>query len=90
MASALWGATPYDICPPVAVWPDNWPVLDVFVKCNTQWRTGFNGAYGLDYSVLPWLFEMCEVTDHKRAFRDIRLMEGAALDAMAKQRDTSG
>lgn len=82
---ALWGASPEDVSPPVAVWPDNWPVLDVFIKCNTQWRTGLNGAYGLDYSVLPWLFEMCSVPDHKQAFKDIQIMERAALDEMRQQ-----
>lgn len=84
---ALWGCAPEDVNPPVGVWPDNWPVLDVFLKCNTQWRTGFNGAYGLDYSVLPWLFEMCSVKDHKQAFKDIQIMESAALDVMRQQRE---
>lgn len=80
---SLWGATPGEVSPPVKVWPDVWPVLDVFSKCGTQWRTGVNGVFGLDYSVLPWLFEMCDVPNHKRAFKDIQTMERIALEEMA-------
>lgn len=87
VTNALWGASPEDVSPPVAVWPDVWPILTVFTQLDTQWRAGFSGAYGLDYSVLPWLFKMNGITDERRAFADIRTMEQTALAEMAAQRE---
>ncbi|AFH20521.1 hypothetical protein HK578_016 [Escherichia phage HK578] len=85
LAASLWGATPEDVCPPVALWPDNAKVVAVFTDCSTQWRTGFGGAYGIDYGVLEWLFKMHGIENAQRAFKDIKLMERVALDEMARQ-----
>ena len=68
----------------VTVYPDNWPVVSLFVDVSTQWRTGPAGAVGLDYTVLPLLFRMREIrsTDRAEMFDGIRIMESAALGAM--------
>lgn len=86
MALALFGASPEELAPPVGIWPDNWPVFEVFIQMGTQWRTGFNGAYGLDYGILPWLFKVNGIQDERRAFQDIRTMEGIALEEIIAQR----
>lgn len=68
----------------VNVYPDNWPVVSLFIDVSTQWRTGPAGAVGLDYTVLPMLFRMREIrsTDRAEMFDGIRIMEAAALAAM--------
>lgn len=50
----------------------------------TQWRTGFNGRTGLDYSVLPVMWDLHNIKkDQQRArFNELRIMEAAALEAM--------
>ena len=35
-----------------AIWPEHLEVLEMFLRCQTQWRSGPNGVIGLDYSVL--------------------------------------
>lgn len=50
----------------------------------TQWRTGFRGATGLDYNVLPWVLRMARVPRDQwpDMFESVRIMESAALAAM--------
>ena len=67
----------------VEIWPENWPAVEIFTLFDTQWRTGFNGPEGLDYSVV------CQLLDRKisgenwwQMFDDIRIMERAALLAI--------
>ena len=51
----------------------------------TQWRVGFSGIYGTDYTVLPVVMDMHEISANERRnlFGDIRVMEAAALDEIA-------
>ncbi|QPD96298.1 hypothetical protein [Enterobacter phage N5822] len=55
---------------------------DVFCAMQTQWRSAGGGAYGLDYNVLPMLFEIYKVTDREMALNDLRIMESKALEMM--------
>jgi len=71
---------------PVEIWPDNWQAFKVFDAIGTQWRIGFNGATGLDYSVLPeiWRRTKTKIEDRDSVFLDLRIMEEAALQEMRK------
>lgn len=64
------------------VWGENWPAFELFTAMNTQWRVGMSGATGLDYSVLPVLFETLGIKDRAQAFRDMQVMENEALKTM--------
>lgn len=67
------------------VWPENWPVLQMWSRVQTQWRTSVSGVIGLDYSVLPWLFRMYEVEDPRELLEDLQAMEAAVLGLMSKE-----
>lgn len=60
------------------VWRENWPVLELFLACSTQWRTGPSGVIGLDYvavrAVMDWLS-----IDGAAIFRDLQVMEREAV-----------
>lgn len=60
----------------------------VFEAMGTQWRTGMSGATGLDYQALPVVMGMLDVEQdqHQVIFADVRVMEQAALRAMADNR----
>ncbi len=77
------GAKDAEVC----VWPENWPSFEVFHFVRTQWRTGFSGAVGLDYSAVYPLLD--KLTDDKNEWKqmlvDINVMEAAALDSMKKE-----
>lgn len=55
---------------------------------RTQWRIGFAGPTGLDYSVLPTLFQIHDVKKAKRrqVFDDVRAMEIEVLTMFGEQR----
>jgi hypothetical protein len=67
------------------IWPENLPAVQIFMAMGTQWRIGMSGATGLDYSVLPAVFELYGITDRKQAFNDLRVMESAALEVMREK-----
>ncbi|HHP7423652.1 TPA: DUF1799 domain-containing protein [Enterobacter roggenkampii] len=69
----------------VYVLPDVWPSFRLFQSLSTQWRTGFGGATGLDYNVLPWLMCVHGIEDEATALNDIRIMEKCALTIMHKR-----
>lgn len=71
----------------VEVWPDNWDVVGLFTSVGTQWRTGFAGATGLDYSVLPAVLRLrgLKRSTWPDLFDDLRVMEAEALSAMREK-----
>lgn len=74
--------------PPVEVWPCNWPAVQAFVRLLTQWQMGPSGPVGLRYeSIGPVLSAMRLPTDDLTLLDDIRTMEHAALQKMARDRE---
>ena len=61
------------------MWEENWPVLEMFLRCQTQWRTTMSGVLGLDYAAVAWLFMMYEVEDQRSLLEDLQVMEAAAM-----------
>jgi hypothetical protein len=68
----------------VPIWPDNETAVNVFVAMSTQWRTGFNGATGLDYGALPVVLRLQQIPrpDWPDTFDALRVLEGEALAVM--------
>lgn len=56
---------------------------------RTQWRVGVNGATGLDYSAMYPLMDRLGLSAEgwDALFRDIRILEDEALDAMRPDTD---
>lgn len=70
------------------VWPDNVNTVNAFVAMATQWRVGFHGPYGLDYSALPQVLRLVRIprAEWSEVFDGLRVMEDAAL-AEIRSRD---
>ena len=75
----------------VRVWPEHHLSFDVFCAMQTQWRMGGGGMggsvpTGLDYPALQAVMQLLDVpeADRVQVFADVRVMEGAALDAMGE------
>ena len=62
--------------------PDNGPAAVMWSRIQTQWRVSMNGRFGLDYSVLAWLFTLYPTDDPRLLLEDLQTMEFAALEAM--------
>ena len=70
-------------------WPENAQAVYLFIQLLTQWRVGMGGPTGLDYAaVYPLLDRKAADSDEwDQLFDDLRVMEGAALEAIAENRE---
>ena len=68
------------------VWEENWPAVEMFLRCQTQWRTTMSGVCGLDYTAVQWLFRLYEVKDQPAVLEDLQVMEAAAVKILNKEK----
>jgi hypothetical protein len=78
-AAAFGLALPEQPAEHFEVWEENWPVVEMFLRCQTQWRITMNGLLGLDYGAVAWLLRLYEVEDQRSLLEDLQVMEAAAL-----------
>jgi len=67
------------------VLPENWDAVQMFMRCQTQWRVGMAGPIGLDYGAVNWLLRLYEVEDQRSVLEDLQTMEAAVLVTMSKR-----
>jgi len=67
------------------VMPDAWPVVQMFLRCQTQWRTTINGLLGLDYGAVAWLLRLYEVEDQRSMLEDLQVMEAAVIAVLSRE-----
>lgn len=75
--------------PPTQVWACNWPAFEVFSALVTQWRMGYSGPVGLDYSAVRVVMDMHGIQDQRAMLDDIQAMEFEALKVF-KERSKNG
>ncbi len=68
--------------PEVEVWPENWGVLQLFIRYSTQWRMGGGGPVGLDYAVIQHDLGRMGLSDddYLDMMDRLRVIEQAALE----------
>jgi hypothetical protein len=66
------------------VWPENWPAVELFLRCQTQWRTSVNGRAGLDYGVVLSLGSLYQMADLPRVLEDLQVIEHTILLEQAR------
>lgn len=86
-AAALGVALPEAILAPkvYSVWPEHMDVLELFIRCATQWRSGANGVMGLDYGVVLQMASLYQIQDLARVMEDLQIMELHARDLINKE-----
>ena len=57
----------------------------MFLRCQTQWRSGPSGVIGLDYGVVIQLCDLYHVGDKKQLMEDLQVMEGRTLELIAEK-----
>lgn len=67
------------------VWEENWPIVEMFLRMQTQWRIGMNGPTGLDYAAFEWLCRLYPAKDTALLFEGVQLMEYTALSCFNKK-----
>ena len=76
MGVALPEAAP---APDFEVCEENCQAVEMFLRCQTQWRTTMNGVLGLDYGAVAWILRLYEVEDQRAVLEDLQIMEAAAM-----------
>jgi hypothetical protein len=73
----------------IEVWPDNWPVFQLFARLSTQWMVGMSGPTGLRYeAAYPLIDRMAGSPEEWDAiFDDLQLMEQEALKTIRESND---
>jgi hypothetical protein len=67
------------------LWPEHAEVVDLFLRCMTQWRPTSNGVIGLDYGVVLQLASLYKISDPAVVLEDLQVMELHARAQINKQ-----
>lgn len=84
-AAAFGIALPEQPADECEVWEENWPTVEMFLRCQTQWRTTMSGVLGLDYGAVAWLLRLYEVEDQRSMLEDLQVMEAAAMAVLNRE-----
>ena len=71
----------------VDVWDENWDVLHLFAKFNTQWRMAMGGPIGIDMTVFFHELDRKKVPEdlYDEMLWKLTVIEGAALKQLNKK-----
>ena len=72
------------------VWDENWDIVMMFLRMQTQWTVSMSGYVGMRYDVLlvsGGLFDLYDVENRREVLEGLRLMESAALREFSKKAD---
>lgn len=75
--------------PPFYLWPEHVPAVELWLAVQTEWRTDMGTRTGLCYASIRArpVFRRMAPRRRERALAGVAVMERAALDAWAEQRD---
>jgi hypothetical protein len=62
------------------VWPENWPAVELFMRCQTQWRTDNGYRTGLIYSELIAIGSLYSVENLGQVMEDMQVIEREILE----------
>lgn len=74
----------------VEIWDENWDIVMMFIRVQTQWNVDGGVRLGLRYESLEWLCKVYEITDQRAMLEGLRVMEAAALKALNTALSASG
>ena len=66
------------------VWTENWPAVELFMRCQTQWRTDSGQRVGLIYSELIGIGNLYSVENLGKVMEDVQVIEAEILNQGAK------
>jgi hypothetical protein len=72
------------------VWDENWDIVMMFLRMQTQWTVSMAGYVGLKYEVLlsnGGLFDLYNVDNRRDMLEGLQLMEATALSELGKRSD---
>jgi len=67
------------------LWADLWPAVNLFQRCQTQWRSGPAGLIGLDYPAVFQMAPLLGIPLDAAMMDDVQTMEVHARDLLNRQ-----
>lgn len=67
------------------VWPENWPAVELFMRCQTQWRTGPAGLLGLDYGAVLAMANLWSVEHVREVMSGVQIIEATILAQLSER-----
>lgn len=64
---------------------DNWEIVMMFLRLQTQWTVAMGGYVGLRYETLNWFCDLYSVEDRRAMVEGIQIMEAAALKELNRE-----
>lgn len=61
---------------------ENWEVVSMFMRLQTQWVPSMGGMIGLNYQSVEFLFRIEGVENQREMLADLQVMEVTALQVM--------
>jgi hypothetical protein len=58
----------------------------MFLRCQTQWRVGFSGIIGFDYTSVLKMIKLYNIENHTAMLENLQIMEAAVLKAMSENK----
>ena len=66
------------------MWQEHEDAVLLFLRCQTQWRTGGFGVVGLDYGVVLQMMDLYTVGNRRQTLEDLQVMESRAKELINK------
>jgi hypothetical protein len=66
---------------------DAWPVVELFLRVQTQWRAGSSGIVGLDYGAVRWVMDLYQVDDPRMMLEDLQVIEAKVVEIVNSRKD---
>lgn len=67
------------------LWPEHWPVINLFQRCMTQWRATSAGVIGLDYAVVFQMAGFLGITLDLQQMDDLQTIEVYAREKLNRR-----
>ena len=61
---------------------ENWQVVSIFMRLQTQWVPSMGGMMGMNYQSVDFLFRIEGIENQRETLADLQVMEVAALQVM--------
>ena len=71
------------------LWEEHAEVVDLFLRCMTQWRSVGEKLIGLDYGVVLQMASLYQVSDPAKTLEDLQVMELHARETINKRLEQS-
>ena len=64
----------------------NWQTVEMFLRCQTQWRVGMSGIIGFDYTSVIEMIKLYNIDNHTAMLENLQIMEASVLKAINKEK----